>query len=473
MLISAAGLFEPFMPSKNGEDNSLPSDPQFSQNTTEPAASDSQSILHSEIIVIGAGAAGLAAARTLQSSGHKVFILEARNRIGGRLWTNRNLGNIALDMGASWIHGIQGNPLTTLAKQYNARTVPTNYDSYQLYNTNGAALSNAQMEKVDLRLTNLLSELDSLRENMQADDLTDISLKKAFDQAIARKIFTVQELRELNFAINTTIEHEEGGDVADMSLFNWDQDLDNIGTDGLFPQGYDQIINGLARGLDIRLGQIVNKIAYDSKGVTLTTNKGVFTAERALITLPLGVLKSGSVTFSPSLPTLKLNALQNLGMGILNKVYLLFPSVFWEKDTEVFGYISADKGQWGETYNFNKYLGKPILLAFNAATFGLQIEKFTDNQIIQGAMTVLQTIFGSSIPQPQGWLITRWGADPFAGGSYSYIRPGGSGDDYDILAAPIANRLFFAGEATHSDHPATVHGAYLSGTREAKRIANL
>ncbi|MEK9164377.1 MAG: FAD-dependent oxidoreductase, partial [Chloroflexota bacterium] len=159
--------------------------------------------------------------------------------------------------------------------------------------------------------------------------------------------------------------------------------------------------------------------------------------------------------------------------GVLNKVYLRFAAAFWaEDDTDWIGYIPEKKGEWGEYLNIYHYTGQPILLCFNAGEYGLAIEKLSDGEIVAAAMKTLRQMYGDDIPEPEAWLITRWGSDPFAYGSYSHAAPGATEDDFAALAEPVGDRLFFAGEAT-SEYSATVHGAYLSGVREAGRIAEL
>jgi monoamine oxidase len=167
-----------------------------------------------------------------------------------------------------------------------------------------------------------------------------------------------------------------------------------------------------------------------------------------------------------------MTAINNLGMGLLNKVYLRFPQVFWDEQSDLLDYIAQNRGEWAEWLNIYKYTGKPILLGFNAATYARQIEPLSDEMMVAAAMKTLRTIHGPSIPEPEAWLITRWASDPLAGGSYSYLPPGASPDDYDDLAEPVADRLFFAGEATSREYAATVHGAYLSGLAAAERIVN-
>lgn len=123
--------------------------------------------------------------------------------------------------------------------------------------------------------------------------------------------------------------------------------------------------------------------------------------------------------------------------------------------------------------NYYVYSQQPILMAINTGTFGQHLEQLADPKIIQQAMHALQTMYGEHIPQPEDYLITRWGDDPYTQGAYSYIPVGVSGKAYDAMATPIDDRLFFAGEATSRDYASTVHGAFLSGKREAKRIRNV
>lgn len=426
-----------------------------------------------EIIVVGAGISGLSAARYLQQQGYQVIILEARERIGGRIWTDRSWQNLSLDLGASWIHGIQGNPITKLAQQFQIKTVETDYESRINSGLNGRFMTDAQENVIEARFNNLLKKINKYRKQLEAEDADDIPLQKAFDRAVAELKLSQKDLQELNYAINSVIEHEFAADAANLSLYYWDQGTKFQGKDVLFPNGYDQIIQALAQKLDVRLEHVVQKIEYDDSGVNIITNQGNFACERAVITLPLGVLKSGRVEFSPALDDDKQLAIQRLGMGVLNKVYLRFPQAFWQKDTHLLGNISDNKGEWTEFLNIHRYTGFPVLLGFNAGSYGSQIEQLSDEQIVASAMKALQKMYGAKIPNPEAWLITRWEKDAFAGGAYSYIATGASGNDCDELAKPVGNRLFFAGEATSRKYAATVHGAFLSGEREAKRIVAL
>ena len=182
------------------------------------------------------------------------------------------------------------------------------------------------------------------------------------------------------------------------------------------------------------------------------------------------ILKKGNVIFSPQLPTRKVQAIQNLGMGVFDKVYLRFADRFWSREPTWFEYIGENPKAWPMFLNIWKFNEQPILAAFNVGAFAQSLERQTDRDVINGAMTVLRTIYGKNTPEPIAAKVTRWGSDPYSLGAYSYIPKGETAANLDVLGEPVDNRLFFAGEATSSKDYATVHAAYLSGIRAADQI---
>lgn len=423
-----------------------------------------------QVLVIGAGIAGLAAARTLHDQGRIVTVLEARTRIGGRVWTDRTTWpDQPVDLGASWIHGVRGNPITDLAKAAALTTAVSDYDNSQGYDSQGLPLSPATE-------TRLWSQIETLMErvaDLQDETETDISLQAAMDQALAQMALDRADLQALRTAIIAMIEHEYGADAAQLSLWSYDHEEDLPGGDVIFPDGYDAIATFLAQGVDVRLGHRV--LAIDATGDTIQvqTDQGRFSADQVVVTLPLGVLKKGSVTFTPALPAQKRAAIADLGMGLLDKLYLRFPAIFWPTEPEVLNFLGNGTGEWAEWLNIAHYTGKPMILGFNASRIARQMAARTDAEILASAMQLLRTVYGPQIPDPDSFRLTRWAQDPFAWGSYSYLPPGTTPEIMDTLAAPVADRLFFAGEATYREHPSTVHGAYLSGVRAAEAIMDL
>lgn len=433
--------------------------PTEEEDMTDPLSTSA------DVLVLGAGIAGLAAACTLTDKGLSVIVLEARNRVGGRMWTDASLG-IPLDLGASWIHGVNGNPITKLAKDFGIKTLPTNGDNALEFAADGSELPDDEFDRMEALFEDIYEEVAEMQDS--TDD--DMPLQVAFDQVIASRGLSDEDLRRLNYYIHLVTALEYGADAKDLSLWWWDQDEEFGGEEVIFPGGYNQITDGLAKGLDIRLGEVVKIVRYGSNGVEVETSAGNYVADKAVVTFSLGVLKQASVKFEPPLPELKQDAINRLGMGVLNKVYLKFSEVFWDEDVETISYVGERLGEWGDWLSFVPFTGEPVLMAFHGGERGFALEDLSDDDIVAGAMRTLRLMFGDDIPEPEGVLITRWGKDPFSFGAYSHIPPFASGDDYDALAEPVDDVLFFAGEATSREYPSTVHGAYLSGLRAAEEI---
>ncbi|MER7674200.1 NAD(P)/FAD-dependent oxidoreductase [Kitasatospora sp. NPDC096128] len=419
-----------------------------------------------KVIVVGAGISGLAAARDLADRGHEVSVLEARDRIGGRIWTSQKWADAPLDLGASWIHGIDGNPITDLAKKAGAKTVVTDLESVTDYLATGPEIEGAQAQALERWRKAAANALSAF----QKKDDDDASVRSVVQDAVGWSKLSDSDKALVSFALND-YEHEYSGSVDQMSALYFDDDAKIKGKDVLFPGGYGQITDYLAKGLSVQTGQVVQQIDWNSGGVTVTTDKGAFQADHVVVTLPLGVLQSGAVKFGPGLPKDKTTAIGKLGSGVLDKCYLRFPKVFWA-DTDWLEYVPdmAKYGQWAQWINVARPTGRPVLLGFNAGDVGRTIEGWSDAQIVDSAMSTLKTIYGGNIPQPTDYQITRWASDPYACGSYSFTKLGATSDMRNQLAAAVDGRVHFAGEATDRKDYATVHGAYRSGLRAAKEI---
>ena len=417
------------------------------------------------VVVIGAGLAGLAAARELHRQGHEVVVVEARDRIGGRIWTSTHWPDMPLDLGASWIHGVRGNPLTGLADKIQARRLSTRYDRAMTYNTLGKPLSVAEERRMDHLRTQLFKAL----EKAQARD-TDTTVRQVLASLMRQFDESSEAHRFLSFILNSEIEQEYSGSATKLSAHAFDSAQEFDGGDVLFAQGFRVITEFLADTLPIELGQVVREIQWDTSPIRVLTDTTEYFADHVVVTLPLGVLKAKPALFAPQLPKVKQDAISKLGMGVLNKCYLRFQEAFWPADVDWLQYVSAKHGEWTEWVSFKRAANIPVLLGFNAADGGLAIEAWPDQQVVASAMQTLRTMFGQGIPEPVDYQITRWAADPFALGSYSYNAVGVTGATREALAAPLKQRLFFAGEASESDYYGTAHGAYLSGLRAAREV---
>ena len=437
-----------------------------------PAAAPAAPSPATQVLVIGAGMAGLAAARKLRDAGLQVVVLEARERIGGRLFTSIKWSDAKVDLGASWIHGDgAANPVAQLARQLGARLTTTSMDNSETFDTSGAKMGTDANEQLD-ELGESLKKVLASAQNADADK----SVQEAARQGLGYAQRPESERNRIDFLVNTTIEHEYSGEAARLSSYWYNSDQAYDGNESLFLDGYHVLTQHLSQGLDIRLGQVVKAISWSADGaVRVSTSGGEFAAQRVVITLPLGVLQSGAVAFSPPLPGDKQAAISGLGVGVLNKCYLRFPHAFWETDVDWINYVpdSSHYGQWAEWVSLARPTGQPILLGFNAAAFGREIEAWSDAQIVASAMTTLRTMYGNDIPAPTGWEITRWHSDPYACGAYSCNVLGSRPEMRSDLAKAVGGRLFFAGEATEKQHFQTVHGAYESGLRAADEILRL
>ncbi|MFW6197643.1 MAG: flavin monoamine oxidase family protein, partial [Myxococcota bacterium] len=199
----------------------------------------------------------------------------------------------------------------------------------------------------------------------------------------------------------------------------------------------------------------------------------VLEAEASVITLPLGVLQRAPELFEPPLPETKRTAVAGLGMGVLDKVVLRFPGVFWPEGYEHLGQAEAGMDDVGAFSNLVHHGRGPVLVGWMAGAQARALEACGQDVVVEHALRTLRRMFGRAVPEPEATWVTRWAADPFACGSYSHLPPGLDGSTYDALAEPVGRRLFFAGEHTHRAHPATTHGAYLSGLRAAREVMAL
>jgi monoamine oxidase len=300
----------------------------------------------------------------------------------------------------------------------------------------------------------------------------DSPLQQVVDGLVSESSTTAEMKRFMNFIISSEIEQEYSGSASRLSTHWYDSDESYAGEDALFREGYRVIVDYLSRDLTIQTGEVVDEINWNPGGVRIVTSAQTYHAYHCVVTLPLGVLKAGTVRFVPELPSSTQKAIAGLEMGVLNKCCLRFEKTFWPKDVDWIEYIPERHGEWAEWVSLVRACGKPILVGFNAADRGREIESWSDQQIVANAMKTLRTIFGREAPDPIDFQITRWAKDPFSMGSYSYNPFGSSPRSRLKLSQTLYNTLFFAGEATEAEYFGTVHGAYLSGLRAASEITS-
>ncbi|KAL7227721.1 hypothetical protein ACSBR1_022572 [Camellia fascicularis] len=436
------------------------------------------------VIVVGAGLAGLVAARQLIYLGFKVVVLEGRIRPGGRVRTKKMSGGkglvAAADLGGSVLTGINGNPLGVLARQLGFPLHKVR-DICPLYLPDGKTVNSEIDSRVEVSFNKLLDRVCKLRQAMMEEvKSADVSLGTVLEafRCVYKVADDPQERMLLNWHL-ANLEYANATLMSNLSMAFWDQDDPyEMGGDHCFiPGGNERFIRALAEDLPIFYDRTVESIRYGVDGVLVYAGGQEYRGDMVLCTMPLGVLKKGSIEFVPDLPQRKKDAIERLGFGLLNKVAMLFPYDFWGGEIDTFGHLTEDSSMRGEFFLFYSYSsvsGGPLLVALVAGEAAIKFEKMSPVDAVGRVLDILRGIFnpkGISVPNPLQAVCTRWGQDQFAHGSYSYVAIGASGDDYDILSESIGDgRVFFAGEATNKQYPATMHGAFLSGMREAANI---
>ncbi|WP_117208834.1 FAD-dependent oxidoreductase [Allorhizocola rhizosphaerae] len=433
----------------------------------------------SSVLVIGAGIAGLAAAQALRGLGHPVTILEARDRIGGRIWTDED----GVDLGAHWIHGTDGNPITELVERLE---IPYSYVGGDSSYTGG--FDNLDLFGPDRRMTNqatknrtleladaVLHELEQRAELARKRELPDVALAEAIHEILASRGYSQEDQEAVRYHLNVILRDDVAEDADKLSLKFWEDGYLVYGYgDSILHRGYRCVVDALADGLDVKLGHVVQRVETGEGAgpVRVVTDKGDFEADKVLVTLPLGVLKGGAVTFDPPLPEDKRSAIARLGFGTLNKIALHYDEPFWPQEQYVFGYLCRDTDRHPTVViSMWKSHGKAILVMLLGATLGRAMEGWSDEEVHRYATTVVRDLFGADAPAPDRVSRTAWTADPFARGSYTCIGVNATPRDIGMLAEPVGERLYFAGEGTNTYHWGCVHSAYESGLREAARIS--
>jgi monoamine oxidase len=418
-----------------------------------------------EVIVIGAGLAGLAAARQLMRQGRRVLVLEARDRIGGRVWT-RSLAGAPVDMGAAWIHGIEDNPLTAVARKAGIRWQESDFSRQALY-LGGERLTASELGAADALSAQAVERFDRARSMLKPDADGGLVATLLGWPEFAQAPERVQQA--VRFQLHSDFALEWAADFDALSLRSIDEGEEPRGAHVMPIGGYGAIIAELSTGIEIRRQTPVLAVQVVADGVEVRTPDTTLRAKGVVLTAPLGVLRAGDILIEPTASKRHREALAALTMGTMNRIALRFPERFWPREVERFADIAAGFGGPLEWFDLSATADAPVLAALASGRRANLLESEPDASAVKSALADLGRIFGR-VPEPISTALSRWGRDAFARGAYSRRTPGDHGDMRAALAEPIAGRLVLAGEHVDVDSPGTTHGAYRSGLAAATRL---
>lgn len=398
-----------------------------------------------DVIVIGAGAAGLAAGRELSRAGVKFRILEARPRIGGRAWTitGKFPGAFPLDLGCGWLHSADINPFSAILGKlgFTIDKTPPAWGRHSL----DLGFSNEEQAAFGRAIAGFRTRLAAAAKAPDAPASTMLEPGNRFNALIAAVTTYASGVAPEHLSIHDTANYADTG-------LNW-----------RVVEGYGAGIAALGRDLPITLACPVTAIDHSGTHLRLATPQGAITAVKAIVTLPTDLLAAETLAFNPPLPE-KCAAAAALPLGLADKVVLaLDRQMNLPKDGHLFGRIDHTDTA---SYHLRPF-GRNLIEAYFGGELAADLEAEGPEAFYAFAEDEIADLLGTSIRlRLKRVSETSWGRDPFARGAYSYARPGHAGAR-EILAAPVEDRIFFAGEACSKNDFSTAHGAYLTGVAAA------
>ncbi len=416
-----------------------------------------------DVIVIGAGIAGLTAARDLCAAGARVMIVEARERVGGRIHTDQSLG-YPVELGAEFIHG-RPREIFDLVEKFGLPVVE---------------VEGAFCEHRDgkwMQAGELWAQIESLFSKIPTN-----GPDKSFLEFL-NYVEADEKVKQRALGFVEGFHAADPSRVSAHSIARSNAAEKAVDADSQFrlARGYDGLVRCVAESIDKRrcnllLGTAVTQILWKPGEVRVKTDASTeFVAARAVITLPLGVLKSGTVRFTPELPAEKQRSLNGLEMGPVIRASLTFHDKFWAERPGLkdLSFLFTDDQRFPTWWTSNS-LPYPLITGWAAGHFAQNLSGCGRECVVSRALETLAEIFALDANALRQQLASGfshdWQSDPFSRGAYSYVLRGANNAE-NGLAAPVSNTLFFAGEATDSrGHNGTVHGAIFSGARVAREI---
>jgi monoamine oxidase len=412
---------------------------------TIPAVITTMAIDDVEVAIVGGGAAGVAACRRLHEAQVRCLLVEARPRLGGRAWSVADPSGHALDLGCGWLHSADRNPWASVA-QAQGRTIDPTPPPWM---------------RPSLTVGFPLSEQREFLDAMHAFHARLDAAENAPDRPAGDLLEPDGRWNNLIVAVNTFV---SGTEIERVSA--WDMArYQDTGENWRIVEGLGTTIAACGEGLPAMLDCPVRRIDHGGLRLRIETDKGAIAADRAIVALPTPIL-AGEDFFSPALPR-KAEAALALPLGQDDKLFLALEGAEeFEKDSRLFG--RTDRSGTGN-YHLRPF-GRPLIEAYFGGTLAGDLEAGGDGAFLDFAVSELTGLLGSGFARRlKPIAVHRWGADPFARGAYSYALPG-KADCREALAAPVDDRLFFAGEACSRNDYSTAHGGWLTGTAAADQV---
>lgn len=407
-----------------------------------------------DVIIVGAGSAGLAAAKTLISLGKTVVVIEAAERIGGRAYTESETFGVPFDHGCSWITAAN-NPYVKMAKDWGFE-LKDHVSPGEAFFVGDRRANSAERKKYDSSWSAIQGALSKAgRAGM------DVSAASVIPADLEYSGISQSWIGAMDWGV----------DFKDLSTMdNWESADAN--PNYMVKEGHGALVARLGDGLPVKLSTPATRIDWSGNGVAVETPQGTLRAKACIVTVSTGVLGAGSIKFTPALPAWKQQAIDDLPMGLLAKITLQF-------DGNRLGFTSDN---WLTYWVPNEMPAKAcyfltwpfefdLMIGFMGGAFGWELSKAGPEAAIDFALDEVVKIVGSKARTHfvKGHL-TGWAENPLTLGAYAAARPGRYGARAD-LAKPLGKRVFFAGEAMAGPYVALCGGAYVSGEAVAKDVA--
>jgi monoamine oxidase len=401
-----------------------------------------------DIVVIGAGAAGIAAARRIQSANRKVIVVEADSRLGGRCWTDNAAFDVPFDRGARWLHNPETNPMVRLA-----RNAGLDISAAPLGQRIRIGQRNARAGETEEFLAALV------RTNRAIDEASRGKADVACASVLPKDLGDWAGTAEFVLGANGT-----GKDLRDVSVVDKAHAQDRNAAIGC-RQGLGALVAKLGEQVPMALSTPANQITWNNRDVAVETPAGRITARAVIVTVSTNVLAAGNIKFTPDLPKRQLDAAAKLSLGSYDRIALQLPGnpLGLARDDAV---VEQSNSTRTALLSAN-IAGSPLCLIDVGGSFGRDLSSQGEKAMVAFALEWLTKLFGSDIAASvKKSSVTRWNASPLTLGAMSVAAPGGQGSR-KILTEPTGN-LFLAGEATHETLWGTVDGAWESGERAAE-----